>query len=197
MSQFDNPFAAPLTQSPAMAPVGAYGGPSADAEAMRRKYIKHEASIRSVGILYYLGTIILGLASIPMLYMALTGEGGPAFGSSERAFITGMGVAYVILAVISYFLARGLRALQPGVRIPVGIFAAIGLLQIPIGTLINGYILYLVFSSKGKVVFSDQYRDVVRRTPHIKYKTSLVTWIVLIIFILLLAAAIGAAVVNR
>ncbi len=41
-----------------------------------------------------------------------------------------------------------------------------------IGLLIIGYIIYLLVSPKASVVFSPEYRDVIKATPHIKYKIS-------------------------
>ena len=41
----------------------------------------------------------------------------------------------------------------------------------PIGTLINGYVLYLLLSQKGRTIFTDAYRRVVTETPHVKYRT--------------------------
>jgi hypothetical protein len=40
--------------------------------------------------------------------------------------------------------------------------------------LINGYILYLVFSEKGRRVFSPEYQEIIRQTPHVKYQTSII-----------------------
>ena len=78
-------------------------------------------------------------------------------------------------------------------RIPTGILSGIGLLAFPIGTLINAYVLYLIFSAKGKMVFSDEYRAVIEQTPHIKYRTSIIVWIVLGLLLLLIAFGIFGA----
>jgi hypothetical protein len=59
------------------------------------------------------------------------------------------------------------------------VFGAIGLLGFPVGTLIAGYLLYLLWSEKGNVVFSPRYQRVMQATPHIKYKTSIIVWIFL------------------
>jgi hypothetical protein len=41
-----------------------------------------------------------------------------------------------------------------------------------VGMLIAGYILYLLLSPKGAVVFSRPTREIIARTPHVKYRTS-------------------------
>lgn len=52
---------------------------------------------------------------------------------------------------------------------------------------IAGAILGLMIGPKGSMVFSPEYQDVIRQTPHIKYKTSrfvkVLMWIVLIIVV--------------
>jgi hypothetical protein len=63
--------------------------------------------------------------------------------------------------------------------------------------LINGYILYLVFSQKGKTVFSDEYQAVIQQTPHIKYRTSIIIWILLGLVALLLAIGLFATIFGR
>ena len=100
------------------------------------------------------------------------------------------------LAVLMFFTARGLRRLQPWSRIPSGILSTIGLLGFPIGTLINGYILYLLFSRKGNVVFSPEYRDIIDRTPHIKYKTSLVVKVLAAVLLAVFLLGIIAVIVG-
>jgi len=95
-----------------------------------------------------------------------------------------------------FWVGTGLRRLKKWTRIPTGILSGIGLFGFPLGTIINGYILFLIFSQKGKVVFSDEYRAVIEQTPHIKYRTSIVVWIVLGLVLLLIAAGIIAAIVG-
>jgi hypothetical protein len=65
------------------------------------------------------------------------------------------------LATGFFLIARGLRTLRPGVRTPTIILAVLGLLGFPLGTLINGYILWLVLSKKGQFIFSPEYPAIV------------------------------------
>ena len=88
-----------------------------------------------------------------------------SIGILEALFIMGLGVG-------QGFIAFGLRNLKSWGRIPAALFAGIGLLAFPIGTLINGYILYLLLSAKGRMVFSAEYREIIQQTPEIKYRTS-------------------------
>jgi hypothetical protein len=68
----------------------------------------------------------------------------------------------------------------------------------PWGTIINGAILYLVFSKKGAKVFSPEYQEVIRQTPHIKYKTSImVIVLVSILLAVLIVGVIGYFIAGR
>ena len=53
------------------------------------------------------------------------------------------------------------------------------------GGLIIGYILYLLLSPKGSMVFSDEYKEIIARTPHIRYKSSCLM-VFLIVFVVVL-----------
>ncbi len=176
-----NPYAAPeVTDADRV-----LSGLEHDYELIRRKHLKHEVSVQSIGVLYYLSGVIVGFAAA-ISAVGLSSEG-------ESSVFLAVSFLYGLVAVICFALGSGLRKLRRGVRLPVGIFAAIGLLGFPIGTLINGYILYLVFSKKGQYVFSDEYRDVIDSTPHIKYRTSLAVRIICAIFFALIVFAVISA----
>lgn len=149
-------------------------------EEIRKEHIKHEASVTSIGILYYLG----GAAMTVMGIFGMFAGGAEAILTS--AFLLALGIG-------QFWVGTGLRRLKKWARIPTGILSGIGLLAFPIGTLINAYILYLIFSQKGKMVFSDEYRAVIEQTPHIKYRTSIIVWIVLGLLLLLIAFGIFGA----
>jgi len=152
----------------------------ANAEAIRREHINHEASIKAVGLLYYLGGVLVTFAALASLFAA-TGQHVTAV---LRAVLLVLGVAQV-------FAGWGVRALEPWGRILGAIVSVVGLLSFPVGTVINGYILYLYFSKKGRTIFSPQYKDVIAATPHIKYRTSIIVWILVAV----LLAVVGLVVV--
>lgn len=161
------------------------GVAGADSERIRQDHIKHEASVKSVGFLYFLTAGFLILASVG----GLVAPGNDA-GVLVAAFFLG-------LAGVQIWVGVGLRRLKPWARIPTGILSGIGLLGFPLGTLINGYILYLVFSEKGKTVFSEDYQRVIQETPHIRYKTSIIVWILLGLLLLLIGFAFVGFFVAR
>jgi len=149
------------------------------ADQIRNEHIKHEASVKSVGLLYFLGGTgfaLLGLVSC---------MGGTFASIMIGLALAGVGAGQIVVGV-------GLRRLRSWARIPTGILSGLGLLGFPMGTLINGYILYLIFCQKGATVFSDDYKQVIAETPHIKYRTSIIVWIFLgLLFFLIVFALIA------
>lgn len=179
MSAAANPYAPPRAH------VQDVSGADSEAEEIRREHIKHETSVRAIGLLYYLSGGVMLVLSIAML-------GGSFSGTALQGLTVGLGVLYLGLGALMLVVARGVRKLAPWARIATIVLAAIGLLGFPVGTLFNAYILYLVLSKKGKRIFEDDYRDIIEATPHIKYRTSIIVWIVLGIVVLGLVGLIAA-----
>jgi len=147
------------------------------AEQIRKDHIKHEASVKSVGFLYFLAAAFLILAGTASL-VARDGAGML------------MGLVFLCLGILQVWVGIGLRQLKSWARIPAAVLSGIGLLGFPLGTIINAYILYLVLCQKGRTVFSDDYKHVIEQTPHIKYKTSIIVWIFLGLLLLLIGLAL-------
>ncbi len=159
------------------------GVASSDAEDIRNEHIKHEASVKSVGVLYFIGAFLMVLLG-GMILMAPSGPTGV-----ETVLA---GVIIICAAALHFALGMALRRLKRWAQIVAGIFSGVGLLGFPLGTIINGFILYLLFSKKGKVVFSPEYQEVIAQTPHIKYRTSIIVWIALgILLLLVLFGVVG------
>ena len=168
-----NPYAAPA------APVEDVGT-NAEAEAIRRAHISHEASIKAVGFLYYLGGVGVTLAGIF----------GLAGGGERQAVITA--AVMLVIGIGQFFAGWGVRGLTKWGRVVGCVLSALGLLAFPIGTAINAYILYLFLSKKGRTVFSPEYKDVIAATPHVKYKTSILVWIFLALVLALIVFGVAA-----
>ncbi|MBB6095592.1 hypothetical protein HNQ60_004482 [Povalibacter uvarum] len=184
MNAQPNPYAPPTAH------VDDVSGATSEMEQIRQEHIKHEASVRSIGVLYYLGAFFLGVAGVLFLVGAFSGAGLGNLGSALIAI-------YLVMAVLFTAVARGIRRYQPWARTATIVLACIGLLGFPLGTLINAYILYLMLAAKGKRIFESDYPDIVAATPHIKYKTSIIVWIVLAILVLVIAAVVIPALVSR
>jgi hypothetical protein len=169
-----NPYAAPKSQVLHV---------TSDDEEIRKQHINTEATIKSVGMLYYLGAFALIAISIAMLAGSKTETGLPPL--LGTGFLLALGVGQ---GVVGY----GLRRLQSWARIPTAIFSGIGLIGFPVGTLINGYILVKLFGQQGKFVMTPEYQQVIAATPHVKRKTSVVVWVLLILLLIILIGSIAA-----
>ena len=188
MTDEPNPYAAPQIESlahPASDTV------DSEAERIRKAYLNHEASVQSIGLLFYIcgGLMVFGMVMGLMITM-----------DQGRSGVLTFGVLMVQAAIVAlaFALGHGLQTLHRYVRVPVVILSGINVLLAIFGMAagggtqlgalvvlaINGYVLYLLLSAKGNMVFSAQYAEIRRQTPHIKYRTS---WIVRIAVILLLA----------
>src|SRR5688572_6003847 len=133
----ENPYEAPTFDTPLP--------PPSDAETIRKAHINTEASIKSIGILYYLGGIGLLLAAV-----------GFVLGSSPAEGVTALvpyaiGGLLVVFSLFQFIVGSSVRKLRQWSRIAVGIMSGMGLLAFPVGTVINGYILMLIFGKKGSM----------------------------------------------
>lgn len=180
-----------MTENPYQAPVSLEPQPDAptDPGSIRRKHINHESSIRSIGLLYYLGAGIWGLISLtPLSFISRLPNDQVVTGSTvSQLFIFFLICA--ALATLMFFTGRGLRTLAGWGRGLGFILAILGLIAIPIGTILSLYLLYLLISKKGHMVFSPEYQEIIAATPDIKSRTSLVVWVIFGLVILLLALA--------
>jgi hypothetical protein len=158
------------------------GATNSTSEQIRQEHIKHEASVKSIGTLYFLGSAFLLLMSLVGL-VGLVSESGRSRDATGSAVGGVMFVLFFGIGVVQIVTGFGLRRLRPWARIPAGILSGLGLLAFPVGTLINGYILYLLFSQKGAMVFSEGYQRIIEETPHVKYRTPVLVWVLLILIV--------------
>jgi hypothetical protein len=178
MTETINPYAPPKARVADIVPeIG-------EADAIRREHIKREAAIRSVGSLYYLGGAMICLVAIAIFLGSSNISRSLNLSHSLPAGIAG--VILLVVGALSCFVARGLRQFRPWARTTSIVLAVIGLVRVPVGTLVNAYILYLLLSQKGRRIFQSDYADIVAATPDIKYRGSIVTWILVGILVLLL-----------
>jgi hypothetical protein len=177
MSLEPNPYLTPATfAAPPALPV--------DSEVVRRQHLNHEASVKSVGTLYLLGGVVMAISGIGFITIP-----NKEYGISVAIFM-------VALGALQFILGYAIRRLQKTARIVAAVLAAPGLIGFPIGTLISALVLYLMLSRKGAMVFSDDYKRIIAETPHIKYKTSIIVWIVLGLFALVVLAGLVLAALS-
>jgi hypothetical protein len=192
MSTFDpppkaefNPYAPPT--APVEGPSPKLSPEHARIDAIRKKYLNHEASVQSVGSLHLLGAILTGLWTLGVLASVLSDLG------ALTAFDLLLGMLCGGLTALNLWVGSGLRRLSPRVRwVEVALvclsivcmlafsaraaFTMFGVRIVFLFSLIwlsiPAYILYLLLSDKAKMVFSPEYHEVMYQTPHIRYRMS-------------------------
>jgi hypothetical protein len=194
MSDFDpdlnNPYRAPVTaDAPPLQDV------EGEATTIRREHLNHEASIQGIGSLYVLGGILSAIGGLAFLAGGIAAPNAGGAGM-DFAFVIGLVLLAVCIGIFQLAVGLGMRKVKPWVKIPATVLAAVGLLHIPVGTLLSVYVLYLLHSSKGRVVLDESYQQVIAQTPEIKYKTSIIVKVLVVILLLFLALAIGGAVFS-
>ena len=162
--------------------------------AIRNHFLKHEASVKSIGTLYLIGATIgfcyWTAAAVSAVFEAIASP--PPEQLIEAQLAIAFSVVLIGLSTFQGVVGLGLRRLTPWCRSAAVIFAVFGLVLIPIGTLISLAILYLLLSRKGAYIFSPSYAAVIAATPQIRYRTSIVVWI----FLALLAALVVIGVLS-
>ena len=193
-----------MDQNPYAVEASTYLAPQelTDVESIRKRYLGHEASVKSIGTLYLLGGVFSLLISAVYLIAGISsfadtgpnGFGGPTLG----LFTLAIGAVFLSLSALQIWSGIGVRKLRPAARIGATVISTLGLLGFPIGTLVSAYFLYLLLSEKGSYVFSDAYKQVIAQTPHMRYKTSILTWIVVILLVtLVLLVIVMVSLMNR
>ncbi len=157
-----------------------------NAEELRQNHLSHEAHVKAVGFLYIVAGCLFGISGCTVAFDPET--------SRRHQFAPLYGLLGLTFALTLISTGMGLRKLRPWSRTLSGVIAGVGLLIFPVGTLVNGLVLYLLFSDKGSMVFSDLYRRVIAATPHLKYRTPILIWILLgLVLLLFIAGAFYAA----
>lgn len=174
-----NPYAAPQSQ--------VLQATSRD-EIIRKEYLNTEATIKSVGILYYLGAIVLILVSV----IPFT-KSNPDLRSSDLIPV----VLFLLLSIGMGVTAYGLRRLQSWTRIASIIISSIaliiGLINLSGGIIIHIYILVKMMGKQAAFVLTPEYQQIVANTPHVKRKTSVLVWVLLIVLLMVLIGILVAS----
>lgn len=178
-----NPFAAPLADD------STWAGPGVGSEAaqLREQHINHEASLKTIGFLHYLAAISSGLGVVAAVGGLLSDAAG---GGNTDIMPTLLGTT--VLAVIAFAygaIGRGLRHFQRWVRPWATITSLLGVFWFPVGTILGLIFVYLLWCRKSNIVFSEEYKQVIAQTPHVKRKTSIIVKIFLGLLLVVIALA--------
>jgi hypothetical protein len=167
-----NPYAPPII-SKNMA--GNVANSIPNAEQIRKEHLATESAIAAFGWFHLVlaGLELLGLI-LGMVLTALYFLNPPDelnwVSHLLSVFFTG------VIGVWQFQTGTGLRKLTSSARLNATI---LNVFNIPIGVGIWYFIL--AWSSKANVVFSDQYKQVVAQTPHLRRHITITTWILIFV----------------
>ena len=212
----ENPFAPPRSTIGARASEVDFESDS-EVELIRRHHLSHESSIRSMGLLGYLGasfSLLFAIGGVLVVSGAIEGNEPPP-GTAPEMMRLAMWIGTLFwgaVALVGLAVGFGLRRLQVWSRWTAMVLSVLALLYgllmsvvllavlggsnaIPVvaailfGAAILAYVFYLLVAPKSGVVFSAEYRQVIAKTPEIACRMSLVLKLVLgvVVAVVLLA----------
>lgn len=149
-----------------------------EAHRIRRKHIKHEVSIKTMGLLYLLGAISFIPVGLLVLVQAISNPQRP-----DTAFVVGAGIVYTLLGCLQAWVGWGLYRFYQPQRVVGVVLSCLGLLAVPVGTIINVYFLWLLGSKKGRQIFAADYQKIIQETPEVRYRTSVFVIVLAVIMI--------------
>lgn len=189
------------TGTPTGAPWPYTAAPRAELETMRREHVITEAHIRGVGSLALFGGTIslfgtLAVAATPGM-QEITSVGATAVGLLS-------GVAYLIAGIRLRRLDPRGRALYTGlavfgalwslIRAPTTEMPGYSPMMLAASFAVGGLLLWLLWSARARTVFSRHYREVViPATPGVRYRSGLVTILLILVLMGTVVAAAAAA----
>ena len=161
-----NPYTAPLTGPETSDPF------LQEDTQIRQQFIDCEANCRSIAELLLGGGLILAIGGA-ILFAAGTSRPSQAI----LAVLT-------LLGCIQFIVGIGARRFLPRARIGAIIFCALWLLFFPVETIFGGACLWYLVRPAAAYVFTEEYSGVIRRTPHVRFRTSAVSWGILVVLML-------------
>lgn len=217
---FANPYAAPEAELlPGASGMGVNDPELVVAEEIRREHLNHETNVKGLGILNIAGGALCFIGAAILGIMLARGDfPGQAQGELPETLRFGLMFAvgvYIVIGLINIPLGFGLRALQPWARWTMVVLCSIGLLGVVLnmvlasmvksgksqpggafcGILIYLAFLYLMLANKANMVFSAEYKRIIAKTPHIRYRISRILVVLLVVVAVLLGVAIIGGVI--
>lgn len=139
---------------------------TADPTTLRRAHLRHEAALIGLGKL----RVIIGLYLIfTSSTFSLLPQGEPELG----ALLFVLSLAIWALGVFDVVVGVTLWTLRPAARTLTALRAIFQVFNVPVGTLVGVYSLWLTQSQGGALVLSPAYAAVRAKTPALKPPTTL------------------------
>ncbi len=116
-----------------------------------------------------LSALLTGLFAPPLvIILGLLSSSAP--GPNSGWIAVGC-ILLITSGALMAWLAYSIFSLRAWTRIPVCWLAALGLIQFPIGTVLNSYVLYLFIAPSAGVLLSPRYRAVVAATQALSIRS--------------------------
>lgn len=183
-----NPYASPTGS-------GSKKGASADARKMRQRLLEHEEAVNALGFLQIFGGGLTLLAALSLIGVALFAAPKDPEAAAPVGLLLGIAGLMVLFSSFGIFVGWGLFKLKTWAKVAATVLLVPSLLNIPIGTAISGYFLWVLHNQKGKEVFSDRYRKAVAATPDLRPGRRLII-IVAVVALVVFLLAVGLAVFS-
>ncbi|MEZ6117951.1 MAG: hypothetical protein R3C28_15460 [Pirellulaceae bacterium] len=181
-NELENPFASPLVDD-----IVATNAAETPDEQIRRKYVRHEVSLKAIGGAIALAAAVAApicvLAAIRTLWQC------DVFSDDFLMFATFFPII-VAFCIWQIAAGMGLRKLKNNPRIAAGFFSVLWMWAFPLGTLLGIFFLCMLLSPKSVFVCSDEYQRIIAATPHIKVRTSPLMWAVSFLLVALFAISL-------
>jgi hypothetical protein len=199
--QAENPYAAPEVElsGPLVAAIGDLA--MTETESIRHAHLTHESIIRLLGSLTCLAGAALVAFGATALGLSILATFNPNLADlDEDGMLWTKTFSGLILCqgVIVIGIGLGLRQLRPWARWTESALMALQIVstvyaQALLGAVVAVYILYVLHSARGRIVFSPRYQDAMVLTPHIRYR--FIQWVKLAATFCLLIVA-GAVIIS-
>jgi hypothetical protein len=159
-------------------------------EVVRRDHLNTETTVKAIGSV----CIVTGLLCLIGIFMAHRIQLPIDFLVETSAGESSLTPFPFIFSATFLLLGYGLEKLSQAAAILAGAFAFLALWIFPVGTIIGLAILCQLLSRKGRFVLTPYYHEIIKATPHIRYRTSILGWIALfllpaLLFMVVLALA--------
>lgn len=184
-SESFNPFAAPQTGPEVTDPF------QQDDTQIRRQFIDCEANVRTIaGVLMLGGVFVAGSCAIPgFVFIAHHGMSG-LVAAALMGLVAILGIAQVVVGF-------QLQSFRQSARTGAIVFCAIWLFFIPVGTILGGGCLWYLMRPAARFIFTQQYFDIIQRTPHVRFRTNPASWGILIVVLLCVLGLLVASNLRR
>ncbi|MCE9547546.1 MAG: hypothetical protein K8T25_18920 [Planctomycetia bacterium] len=173
-----NPYAPPAVTEEDVA----FSGGAAE---IRRRHLRRERSLQTLGQLYWLAGVFAGIVALILFVAILFSPWNAAqLGAQLLNIVEFIGLVAVATGFIT--LGRGLAALDRRVRYPALALSVLWLvvtgiltsyfLPVVVFPVLNLYTIFILTGRPARTIFSARYAKILAQTPHIKYGNSSGRW---------------------